>query len=283
MTLNLLFVRNISGSTAVRTFFLDDLTGTADSPDRSARSEPYRTETAGYNTTCPLPPHFGQVSGEVPGFAPVPWQVVHSSFRFSSISFSQPKIASSKVMRTLVRRLAPCIGPVAPPLLLSAAAKEIAENIAENIAHIRAAEIKAAEAACSAAPCSNAAWPNWSYCLRLSGSLRTAYASDASLNFCLRFFVARIHIRMIFFCQGTVCLFQRRVICILIARPGLRSNLSYSLPFQSHLSSRLYRDNAPDRITPDRRYRLICTLSVSHMISDILDLFVISVNHIIVR
>ena len=43
------------------------------------------------NTTLPFPPHFVQVSGEVPGFAPVPPQVVHSSFSTISISFSQPK------------------------------------------------------------------------------------------------------------------------------------------------------------------------------------------------
>ena len=63
------------------------------------------------NTTFPLPPHFGQVSGVVPGFAPVPWQVWHSSFNTISISFSHPKIASSNVMRTLVLKLEPFIGP----------------------------------------------------------------------------------------------------------------------------------------------------------------------------
>ena len=43
-----------------------------------------------------------QVSGLVPGFAPVPRQVLHSSFKVSSISFSTPKTASSKVILTLV-------------------------------------------------------------------------------------------------------------------------------------------------------------------------------------
>ena len=40
------------------------------------------------------------------------WQVVHSSLRVISISFSQPKAASSKLMRTAARRFAPFMGPV---------------------------------------------------------------------------------------------------------------------------------------------------------------------------
>ncbi len=68
-------------------------------------------------TTWPLPPHLGQVSGLVPGFAPEPLQVLQVSFTFSSISFLQPNTASSKVMRTLVRRFAPFMGPLLRPLL----------------------------------------------------------------------------------------------------------------------------------------------------------------------
>ena len=148
--LDLLFIRNVSGTTAIRTFIPDNLTGTA--TIRTGLHVLNRTEqwTAGVYTIWPFPLHFGQVSGEVPGFAPVPWQVAHSSFRFISISFSQPKIASSKVMRTLVRTLAPCIGPFRPAAAASAAAEQIAENIAENIAHISATEIEAAKSARSA-------------------------------------------------------------------------------------------------------------------------------------
>src|SRR5699024_8073011 len=50
-------------------------------------------------TTCPLPPHFGHVSGDVPGLAPVPLQELHGSFSTRSSSFSHPKTASSNVIR----------------------------------------------------------------------------------------------------------------------------------------------------------------------------------------
>ena len=59
----------------------------------------------------PVPLHFEQVCGVLPGFAPFPPQVGQGSRRFRSICFSQPNTASSNVMLTAVLTLAPRIGP----------------------------------------------------------------------------------------------------------------------------------------------------------------------------
>jgi hypothetical protein len=45
--------------------------------------------------------------GDVPGSAPRPWQVEQISLRVISISFSTPKIASSKFKSTLICKSAP--------------------------------------------------------------------------------------------------------------------------------------------------------------------------------
>ena len=80
-------------------------------------------------TTLPLPPQLGQVRtvvihpleeriwpvpwqaaqvvGLVPGFAPFPLQVSHTSLRLISKLFSQPRAASSKVSRSSYRRSFP--------------------------------------------------------------------------------------------------------------------------------------------------------------------------------
>ena len=49
--------------------------------------------------TSPRPSHCGQVTGSVPGFAPLPPQVSHGCRTRNSISFSVPLTASSKVIR----------------------------------------------------------------------------------------------------------------------------------------------------------------------------------------
>ena len=49
--------------------------------------------------TSPRPSHCGQVTGSVPGLAPVPEHVSQRSRTWNSISFSVPLIASSKLMR----------------------------------------------------------------------------------------------------------------------------------------------------------------------------------------
>ena len=63
--------------------------------------------------TWPVPWHWSQVLGLVPGFAPEPPQVSQASSRVMLISFLQPKIASSKLMVRLYRRSSPRTGPFA--------------------------------------------------------------------------------------------------------------------------------------------------------------------------
>ena len=129
---------------AVRTFLFDDLTAAV-----TVRTGLYISYRAKQGLLCIYDLTFTAafrtgLRGLVPGFAPVPWQVVHSSFRFRSSSFSQPNTASSKVMRTAVLTLAPFIGPLFA-LSAAAAAEKISENITKDISHIAAVEIKAAE------------------------------------------------------------------------------------------------------------------------------------------
>ena len=130
------------------------------------------------NTTCPLPPHLGHICGVVPGLAPVPLQVGQGSLRLRVISFSTPNTASRNVILTLVRTLAPFMGPFAGPLLPP---PKKSPKISPKMSP-KSAELKSNPPAPNPPDPSNAANPNWSYCLRLSGSLRTAYASEASLN-----------------------------------------------------------------------------------------------------
>jgi hypothetical protein len=49
-----------------------------------------------WNVTWPRPPQDAQVVGEVPGAAPLPWQVAHGSARGIWMWVSVPKTASSK-------------------------------------------------------------------------------------------------------------------------------------------------------------------------------------------
>jgi hypothetical protein len=51
--------------------------------------------------TWPWPPQVGQVLGWVPGLAPLPWQVPHSSTAGMRIVFSAPRAASSSVISRL--------------------------------------------------------------------------------------------------------------------------------------------------------------------------------------
>ena len=46
--------------------------------------------------TCPWPWHVGHVVGEVPGLAPEPWQVSHSSIVGMRMRVSVPRAASSR-------------------------------------------------------------------------------------------------------------------------------------------------------------------------------------------
>src|SRR2546423_428907 len=62
--------------------------------------------------TCPAPRHGGQVCGDVPASAPVPWQDSHASARGMVSSRSTPRTDSSKLSRRSSRRSAPRRGPV---------------------------------------------------------------------------------------------------------------------------------------------------------------------------
>ena len=82
----------ISGAAAIRTFLFDDLTGAV-----AVRTSLYILNCSkegllrkDHLALCP--PHFGQVTGEVPGFAPVPPHLGQGSLRTTSSSFSQPTL-----------------------------------------------------------------------------------------------------------------------------------------------------------------------------------------------
>ena len=61
--------------------------------------------------TWPVPWQFGHVTGFVPGFAPLPLQVVHFSFLFITNSFFIPEYASSKVISKSCLKSLPLLGP----------------------------------------------------------------------------------------------------------------------------------------------------------------------------
>ena len=130
--------------------------------------------------------------------------------------------------------------PAAAP---SATAKQIAENIAENIAHI-STEIEAVEAACSAATLLKRRMAKLVILSALIRITQNGIRLGCLLKLLLCFLVARIHIRMIFLCQGTVRLFQCCVICILIHTQDFvviplilchnSSTLYGTMPLQNH-------------------------------------------------
>jgi len=68
-----------------------------------------------FRPTTPRPAQDVQVDFDVPGFAPEPEQVVHRSWRWSSIVFLVPSAASLKSISNSTRRLVPRCGPRRPP------------------------------------------------------------------------------------------------------------------------------------------------------------------------
>ena len=95
------------------------------------------------------------------------------------------------------------------PSSASAATEQVAENIAEDITHISAAKVEAAESAGSCAAtavfkCSVAKLIVLTPFVRIT---QHAIGFCRLFKFCLGLFVARVHIRMVFLGQFTVCFF----------------------------------------------------------------------------
>jgi hypothetical protein len=121
---------------------------------------------------CPLQaPHR---SGRVPLRAPVPEQSGHTPVRGTTISFSAPKTASSKVTVRLYRRSAPRRERPPPPP---------PPNIPPKKSLMMSSTPNPEKSPKPPNPCPvGPAWPKRSYCCRFSGSERTEYASLISLN-----------------------------------------------------------------------------------------------------
>ena len=62
--------------------------------------------------TWPVPLQVVHFTGDVPGFAPVPWQVAHSSSLVIIISFSTPENACSNVISICTFKSEPFLGPL---------------------------------------------------------------------------------------------------------------------------------------------------------------------------
>ena len=142
---------HISGSMAVRTFFLDDLAG----PVAVGQVCTFRTvpkKDCWVNTTWPLPPHLGQVTGWGAGLrsGSVAGSCTLLHIQLDGLGSAEYRFLKSDMHAgAQVRALHRCVSGASAPA--GTAAEEISENISENISEISAAEIKAAEAAARAA------------------------------------------------------------------------------------------------------------------------------------
>src|SRR4051812_23473427 len=70
-----------------------------------------------WNRTWPEPRQPGHCRGDVPGLAPLPWQVSHVDMRGRLMVFSTPNAASSNVRSRLKRRSSPRRAAPRPPPL----------------------------------------------------------------------------------------------------------------------------------------------------------------------
>ena len=122
--------------------------------------------------TWPVPPQLGQVLGEVPAAAPVPWQSAQVSICWYSTVFLQPLAASSKEMvrlawTSLPRRGALGLALRAPP---PKPPKKLSKMSVKSKPPWKGLPPPAPPPKLGSTP----AWPNWSYRARFSLSERTS-------------------------------------------------------------------------------------------------------------
>ena len=123
----------------------------------------------------PLPWQSGHTSAVVPGAQPVPWQSSQVSVRLRTISFSQPKAASSKVMVTAARRVSPFMGPVRwrlepPPNPPPKKEPKMSPRSMSPMSKPNPPPLNPPAPKLGSTP----AWPNWSYLARFSLSDSTS-------------------------------------------------------------------------------------------------------------
>ncbi len=83
------------------------------------------------SASTPRPLQALQTVGEVPGLAPVPWQVVQGADSATLTGTCAPSIACSKEMCTSVSRSRPRCGRPAGAAGTGAAAEQVGEDVAE--------------------------------------------------------------------------------------------------------------------------------------------------------
>jgi len=124
--------------------------------------------------TWPRPLHAPHFSGRLPFRAPDPPQSTQAAIRGTTISFSVPKTASSNVIVRSYRRSAPlrALPPPPPPPKMPPKKSLMMSSTPIPWKSSNPPKPRPAGPAC----------PKRSYCVRLSGSDRTEYASFSSLN-----------------------------------------------------------------------------------------------------
>ena len=135
--------------------------------------------------SMPRPSQRGQVTGLVPGLAPLPWQVAQRSAFGTVTPIWAPLTAWSKLSWTSVSRSRPrtCWAwapPPRPPRL------KIEEKMSPKSAPAKppwAPPAPGPKGPPRPKPPAPANIPPASYSLRFSGSLRTSWAAEISLNF----------------------------------------------------------------------------------------------------
>src|SRR3954454_16354425 len=132
--------------------------------------------------STPRPWHTGQTTGEVPGRAPVPRQVVHGAWVETWTGICAPSTACSKDSETLVSRSRPrsATGFVRAPPPRPAVVEKMFERMSEKDPKSWPAGPPAPPGAPVNPPPNRP--PPRSYVLRFSGSPRTSYASEICLK-----------------------------------------------------------------------------------------------------
>src|SRR3982751_5681267 len=151
--------------------------------------------------TSPMPLHFGQGRGSVPGLAPEPWQVSHRPGARSVSGRVAPRTASSKPSDSSASTSRPRTGPLRTRLAPPPPVNSEPNRSVNPPPNRRSPVLVVGAPPPNRSPRSNgtllppppralrrrAPLPNSermsSYSLRLPGSDSTAYASETSLNF----------------------------------------------------------------------------------------------------
>ena len=204
--------RNISGTTAIRAFVLDHLTGTltvgtglyiTHSTEERLLGKYHLTLTTTLGTG--LRAGSGLRTGAVTGLTGFLYRKIDLFLAAENCLFKSDMNTGTDV--------GTFHGAVISGTSASAAAKDISENISENVSKISSIEIETTGTSCATVKCRMAILI---ILTSLLGITQHGISLGSFFKFLFCLLVSGVHVGMVFFRQYPVCFFNCSIICILI-------------------------------------------------------------------